>query len=444
MTIAKPQPEMTIVVEGNRIASIGKSGKVRIPKDAQIVDASGKFLIPGLWDMHVHTLREDRLGTFFPLFVTNGVTGVRDMSSTLANFDRLKQWRNEIADGTRLGPRIVAGGPLIDGPKPAWADFISVGTAAEGRAAVRTLKQHGVDFIKVYSGLPRDVYLAIADEAKRQGLTFVGHVPNAVSVAEASDAGQRSVEHLFGVVLGCSRDEAALRAEAVEEMSKPNGPASLAERWVVEIKSLDTYDENKAKGLFERFARNHTWQVPTLVILRAFSFYDDPALTGDARLKYVSPQIRGEWEKRREGYLSSATKKDIANRKRLFLKQLGVLGAMRRAGVEVMAGTDTPNPYALPGFGLHDELALLVRAGLTPLEALQAATINPAKFLGREKDLGTIERGKLADLVLLDANPLEDISNTKKINAVVLNGRFLDRKTLDGMLADVETEASKK
>src|SRR5947209_7309868 len=221
MTGAKPESDMTVVIEGNRIAALGKTGRVRIPKDAQIINASGKFLIPGLWDMHVHTLREDRLATFFPLFVANGVTSVRDMSSTLANFDMLKQWRGEITNGTRLGPRIIAAGPLIDGPKPVWTDFISVSTAAEGRETVRTLKQHGVDFIKVYSGLPRDIYLAIADETKKQGLTFVGHEPNAVLAAEASDAGQKSFEHLYGVLLGCSRDEAALRAEAVEEMMKP-------------------------------------------------------------------------------------------------------------------------------------------------------------------------------------------------------------------------------
>ncbi len=194
--------DMTVIVAGNRIEAIGKTGKVKTPKDAQIIDATGKYLIPGLWDMHVHTLSNERRETFFPLFIANGVTGVRDMG-TSTPLEQVNQFRREIADGTRLGPRIVTAGPIVDGPKPV-NPTISIGVAneIEARRAVRLLKQQGADFIKVYSTLPREAYFAIVDEAKKQGLAFAGHVPLSVTAAEASNAGQKSMEHMFGVLEG--------------------------------------------------------------------------------------------------------------------------------------------------------------------------------------------------------------------------------------------------
>src|SRR5512132_1090555 len=177
---------MTVVIVGDRITGIGRSGRVRVPKNAQVVDATGEFLIPGLWDMHVHTLREERVGTFLPLFIANGITGVRDMGMPLKNLELLKRWRKEIEEGTRIGPRIVASGPTLGGARPQLT--LSVKTEAEARQAIVTLKQSGADFIKVYSLLPRQAFFAAADEAKKQGLTFAGHVPVFVSAAEASDA----------------------------------------------------------------------------------------------------------------------------------------------------------------------------------------------------------------------------------------------------------------
>ncbi len=205
--------------------------------------------------------------------------------------------------------------------------------------------------------------------------------------------------------------------------------------------ALETYSPLRAEALFAEFKTNHTWQCPTLTVLHNITFIDDPSLARDSRLKYMSRDIRSSWDPARDFRFQNRTSEDIALGKKVYQKELELVGAMQRAGVDILAGTDTGNPYCLPGFGLHDELGLLVQAGLTPMQALQAATLNPARFMGREKDLGTIEPGKLADLVLLDANPLADIANTRKIDAVVYGGRLYSRAALDGMLARVETFA---
>lgn len=416
-TGAPAQPDMTVVVADGRIAALGKAGTVALPKDAEVVDATGKFLIPGLWDMHAHLAGAE----FLPLCVANGVTGVRDMHAFLPAL--VFYWRQQTAAGKMLGPHIVAAGALVDGPKPRWPAAVIATNEQEGREAVRSLKQRGADFIKVYDKLPRPAYFAIADEAKKHGLPFAGHVPVAVSVVEASDAGQKSIEHLTGVLLACAADEADLRKE-------------FSEQWNVrlQVKALAGYREDKAQALFARFVKNGTWHCPTLTVLRALAFLDDKEFTADERVKYITPYLRNMLYPK--GTIASP--EEFADRKKVFRKYLAVVGAMRKAGVALLAGTDTPNPYCFPGFSLHDELGLLVQAGLTPMEALQAATRNPAQYLGRSKELGTVEAGKIADLVLLDANPLADIGNTRRVAAVVVGGKLLRRAALRAMLEKVE------
>ncbi|HKP85004.1 MAG TPA: amidohydrolase family protein [Blastocatellia bacterium] len=435
MTGAAPRPDMTVVVTGDRITLIDKNIMIKMPEGAQAIDGTGKFLIPGLCDMHVHAFTKDY---FFPLFIANGITGVRDMFGPLPD---IKKWRAEIEEGTTLGPRIVAAGPIVDGPKPVWPGSIAVSNADEGRKAVQRVKEGGSDFVKVYNMLPRDAYFAIAEEAKRQGMVFAGHVPTSVSAAEASDAGQKSIEHLTGILLACSAKEAEIRKEAEARQS---GMGSLLVTFIGDqAKALDSFDEKKAAQLFARFVKNKTWMSPTLTVLRAIAFVGDADFRNDARLNYVPDYLKSTmWGPTAFG-LNVRTPEDNARAKRVFQKQLELVGAMKRAGVEFIAGTDTPNPYVFPGFSLHDELALLVKAGFTPMEALQAATRDAAKYLGRLDSLGTVEKGKLADLVLLDANPLTDIGNTKKIRAVVLGGKLVDRAALDEMLAKIE-KANKK
>jgi len=367
------------------------------------------------------------LPNFSELCIANGVTGVRDMFGAMTN---IVAERKAIAHG-KPGPRIVAAGRIIDGPKPVWPDSITAKDAAEGRAAVLTAKQEGSDFIKVYDRLPRDAYFAIAAEAKRQGMVFAGHVPEAVTAAEASDAGQKSIEHLTGILLACSSREAGLRRAVVSESYETNLVNYLTTL-------MGTYDEKKAQALFARFKRNHTWQCPTLTVLDNISHLDDGNLTNDYRMRYMDVETLKFWDARTNPGITNTPPDTWAVIHRTDRVRRDLVRNMHRAGVDFLAGTDTPNPYCFPGFSLHDELARLVEAGLTPMEALQSATLNPARYFNRLKDLGTVQPGKLADLVLLDANPLTDIHNTTNILAVFANGRFYDRAALDRLLRDAE------
>jgi imidazolonepropionase-like amidohydrolase len=428
--------DMTLVIEGNKIVALGKAGTIRFPKAAHIVDGAGKFLIPGLWDMHVHTGSE----TYLALFVANGITGVRDMGGDPVEFDRLLQWDRKVATGSLIGPYMVKAGTMVDGPEAIGRPHsINVATAIEGRAAVDLLKRKGADFVKVYSMLPREAYFAIAGEAKKQGLKFAGHVPFSVSAAEASDAGQKSMEHLFGVYTACSTREADLRDEAMSAIAK-NGFADFVSAEIrAEIGAMETYSDKKASALLARFVRNGTWQVPTLVGWSNLTSPDETHFANDPRLKYVSPRKRNGWKAQRKALLGRFPGEFFPKRESLFQKQLEFVAAMRRAGVGLLAGTDTATLYVYPGFSLHDELALLVKAGLKPMEALQAATRNPADYFGLLESRGTVERGKIADLVLLEASPLDDITNTGKIEAVVLRGRLFSKTKLREMLEAVET-----
>jgi imidazolonepropionase-like amidohydrolase len=377
-TGAPARPDMTVVMAGGRITAVGKSADVPVPNGAKIVDSTGKFLIPGLWDMHGHLT--DATETALALLIMNGVTGVRDMGGDLDQIDR---WRDEIARGQRVGPYIVRAGPFVDGPKPGVKYRLTVTNAEDGRRAVDTLKVRGVDFIKVHNGLSREAFFAVAQEARKQGLPLAVHLPSGlwtrpgvegVSVAEASDAGARSIEHIE-ILLESALYRKGATAKTIEEAIAENSGAA-------------------GKALFARLKKNGTWYVPTLV-----AYY-------------------------RGFVLWSGNPKETAGSLEIHRKNLKLVAAMHRAGVGIMAGSDFSDWALVPGVDLHNELALFVEAGFTPMEALQTATLEPAKFLGRLETQGTIEKGKIADLVLLDANPLEDISHTRMINAVVVGGRL--------------------
>src|SRR5579872_2641955 len=420
------QAHRTVVVQDGRIVDV-YAADFR-DKNALRVDGRGRFLIPGLWDMHVHTAFGDWFPkgkeVALPLFIANGVTGVRDMGGEL---DLLRDWRKEIRAGTLLGPRMVVAGPMLDGPKPRFPSSVAITTPEDGRRAVDDLKKRGVDFIKLQSLIPREAVFAIADEARKQGITFVGHVPDAVRASEASNAGQKSFEHLIGIFEGSS---------PLEDEFLKGGKT--------EGKFLESYDQARAERLFALLAKNQTWQCPTLVWERGGNLIELSDFAHDPRGKYVPAYWKDVTWKRFTGQIEHEfNTDDLATRRRFVQKELEVVLAMHRAGVPFLAGTDTPpGVYIFPGFSLHEELQRFVAAGFTPVEALQTATINPAKFLGLESETGTIEKGKRGDLVLLDANPLEDIRNTQRIAGVVANGRYFSRADLDKMLAGVEKAAN--
>ncbi len=429
-TGAPAKTDMTVVVKGDRIEALGKTGILTVPQNARVVDATGKFLIPGLWDMHVHPLDEKN---YLALFTANGVTGVRVMRGAPVHH----KWRQEISSGKLIGPRMVIASPLFGGPNT--TRDVVVSNEEEGRQAVRKVKKEGADFIKVYSYLPRDAYFAIADEAKKQGIPFAGHVPFSMSAAEASDAGQQSVEHCYSVSLACSTEGEEELIKKVKETLVP-GPASgrARHKLIADI----TYSEKKVAELFSRFVKNSTWVCPTLMVWHGLLFNDEGEIANDPRIKYIPLSTKDRWKKN-DVHVAWVTGEWLASQKKLCEKHLAIVGAMRRAGVGLLAGTDTTSgavAYSFPGFSLHDELVVFVQAGLSPMEALQTATYNAAKCMGLLDSMGTIEQGKIADLVLLDANPLQDISNTRRITTVVVGGRVFDKTALQKMLIQVEAQ----
>lgn len=447
-TGAPPKPDMTVVIVGYRIVDLGKSNAVSIPRHAKTIDARGTYLIPGLWDMHAHPDDPElwpvnppakEKESLLTLLIANGVTGIRDMGGDLT---LLQDWRRRVGAGAMIGPHIYACGPLLDGPKPMWPGSTAIANEEQARQAVRDLKSKRADFAKVYSLLPRDAYFAIADEAKKLKIPFAGHVPNTVTPAEASDAGQASEEHLLQIVESCS-DFDAVRKKMTAMREANATPVERRRAYIESI--LASYDDKKAQALFAKFVKNNTWQTPTLVVWQNNASFEDEFPKYSERMKYLPRYIREYWDPKNNAHLTNRTPERLAAEKLLVRKYLEITGAMQRAGVKLMTGSDFgANPLLFPGWGVHDEMALLVKAGLTPMEAIQAATRNPTQFLGLDKSVGTIEKDKIADMVLLSANPLEDINNTKKIAAVVFQGRLYDRAALNRMLSSVAAAASAK
>ena len=400
---ATPLSDMTVVVRGKRIAVVGLADSVSVAGISTVIDARGKYLIPGLWDMHVHTVMPGGRQVL-ALYVANGVTGVRDMAGDWAT---LVAWRREIANGTLVGPRIVTSGPYLEGgdvPIP----HLTVKTPADAQPAVDSLIRLGVDFIKVHSQLTRESYFAIARAARARGITFVGHVPRSVGAGDASDSGQRSIEHLLTIPNECS----------------PQDSLALEPRFTVQS-ALGRCTSADQKPLFAKLVRNNTWVVPTLAAQLEVALWPTRALPGDAFARYLPDSLQRFVAEIFPMPADVPPNADQVGR-RLFAKRVAVTGALHRAGVHIMPGTDAPLRNSSPGFGLHQELGYFVQAGLTPFEVLRSATLEPARFFGMLDSLGTVEEGKLADLVLIDANPLEDIANARRTSAVLANGRLFD------------------
>jgi Amidohydrolase family len=443
-TGAPARTGVSVSIDGGRIADIQK--KIRTPKSAVAIDGKGKFLIPGLWDMHAHLTVPE---IYFPLLVANGITGVREMF-TAVPMPAIRAWRARADVPQIVAPGFIDGPPMLwTGPPPPGA--IAVATPDDARFAVDALARSGVDFLKVYNSIPRDAYFALAAEARALGIVFAGHVPEAVSPLEASEAGQRSEEHLINILLACSTREDELRAERVKMMldRSISGEQRLRDLAFPDSAALDeSYAEEKAALLFRTFVKNGTWHTPTLALLEGFARARDQDFVHDPRRKYLLKPWSDAWDPRNTFFLKDLTPGAYdslnARIRTLLARYQKLVGEMHRAGVQFLAGTDANgwNPV-YPGFGLHQELALLVESGLTPMEALQSATRNPAMYFGRLDAMGTVEKGKSADLVLLDADPLTDIHNTQRIAAVVMRGRYYSRADLDKLLAGAADRATR-
>lgn len=396
-----PRVDQTVVIRANRIVAVGPSRARPAPAGARIVNGAGKFLIPGLWDMHVHTVtfagRE-----LLALYVANGVTGVRDMAGDWAT---ISAWRKDIRERRLVGPRILASGPYLEGGDVPIAHILTR-TPDEGRAGVDSLISLGVDFVKVHGQLTPATYFAIARRARERGIPFGGHVSRSVGSAAASDSGQRSIEHLLAIPAPCTVAESL----------------ALQPRYPVQG-ALGRCSSQDLAPLYARFARNHTWVTPTFVAQVEVAGWPGHDVPGDSLAHYLPDSLR-RFVAGIFPMPDSIPRGADSVGQAMFAKRLAQVATMHRAGVLVLTGTDAPLRNSPPGFGLHEELGLLVRGGMSPFQVLRAATFEAANYFGMLDSAGTIAPNKLADLVLLDANPLTDIRNTRRIRAVVANGRL--------------------
>lgn len=409
----------TVLVDEGRIAAIVAPGAAHIPASAQRIDGRGRFLMPGLVDMHVHlfNLSSHRPPNdwSFPLYVANGVTAVREMRADAESMTLVHHWQTAVDDGELIAPRILAAGIAVYGATPEDAAH-QVDAAAEA----------GADFIKVFSEVPATHWRAILAAAQARSLPVVGHVPAGVPLLVAAAAGQRSNEHLMQAFEACSSIEARL----LEQRRDLAGDALIARRDAQESAALDAFDPAVCRNVARTLAASGQVQVPTLVLADEDLLGKDGPPSTDPRWRYLRPDERARWQRFLDGY--TAQDAELARRRWPVARE--IVSAMHEAGVVIMAGTDSPMPGVYPGFALHEELELLVAAGLTSAEALRSATLEPARFLGIADKSGSVAVGKRADLLLLDADPIKDVRNTRRIHAVLLDGRLLRRTDLDALL----------
>jgi amidohydrolase family protein len=441
------RPGQAVLVTGNRITAVGPTREISVPANAEVVEGAGRFLMPGLWDMHVHSVANvaaDRSiesiaarDWHFPLFLAFGVTGVRDMNDGTGNttLELARSIKRRLADGTLPGPpRFLSAGPSVDGDPPLGTHSLVVRTAEEARAAVDDLAANGADLIKVYENLSRDAYFAILDEARRKGIPVDGHIPFRMTPGEVVKAGQRTVEHPDALAAACSTAADAERVRFVGVLAQYDKLPDDEKFFALFRHTRALYDSRDPAACapaLEALRRNGVAVTADLVAYH--HVVNAGKVLADAdRMRLVPAEIRRNWE----SLIGSETTHEFQEILRPIIPlELANVRIANEAGVMLLAGTDVGVPFQVPGFSLHVELERLVEAGLTPLQALQAATLNPARVLKMTDSLGTIEAGKLADLVLIDASPLDDIRNTRKIQAVIANGRLYRRTDLDQLLA---------
>ncbi|MBV4360172.1 amidohydrolase family protein [Pinibacter aurantiacus] len=428
--------DMDVLIHDSLIIKIAHN-QTKFPAKTQVVDGSGKYLIPGLWDMHVHmwsrhavTKYRDKL--FFPLLIGNGVTGVREMwddAKTVA------AWRKEVKEGAINGPTIFSSGPIVDGPKPVWDRSLSIKTVADVQRIVDSLhyREHH-DFIKVYQNLPRDIYFKLAEVCNKQHFAFEGHVPWRVTILEAAKAGQYSQEHMMGMIELAS-DSSDYLMDVITDKVKD----SSINTWLgYDEFVLRTYNPKKFEQIAKELSQYNSWICPTFTVLRGGAYKDNPVMIDTSYNPYLSKYTVAYWNPNGNYTFDGESKAVFEAEKKIYGLWLSMAAVLQRNGVKLLAGTDFTNPYVYPGFSLHDELELLVKGGLSNIEALQTATVNPATFFKITDRYGSVAKGKVADLVLLNSNPLEDITNTRKINGVVLHGRFLSSIYLQDQLEEVK------
>ena len=426
-----------VAISGDTIRAVGPDGSIgrRFTAKSQ-VSAAGKFVMPGLWDMHVHfgggpaLVQENK--NLLPVYVAYGVTTVRDCAADLSS--SVLEWRGEVASGQLLGPRIFTSGPKLEGYKPIWKGTLEVGAPAEVEAALDKLQAMKVDFVKITDNtLKPDIFLYALAAAKRRGMLTSAHTPYALTIEQAVDTGLNSIEHIdYLIKAGSPRERELGAAFAAGKITY--GDATNA--------FVDSFDARYARREYRRLAAKGVFVTPTLNMIRILAYLDREDHSRDPALAYIGPGLRKTYDWRIER-AAKATPAQVTARHKEYELSKRVLPMLVAAGIPVLAGTDAGylNSFNYPGEGLHDELDRYVEAGLTPQQALVTATITGPRFLGYSARYGAVMKGKAADLLVLDANPLKSVKATRAINAVVLHGRLLDRSALDRMLADARAKS---
>lgn len=435
---ARTVANQSVVVRGADIVAVGEDRAIAAQWHApQRIEAKGRYLMPGLWDMHVHfgggpALIEENQA-LLPLYVAHGITSIRDASGDLP--EQVLQWRGQIRDGSLAGPQLFTSGAKIEGIKPVWKGTLEVGSQADLDAAFVRLKKDQVDFVKITdSTLTPDLFLAAVRGARANGLRASGHIPMALTVQQAVDAGISSIEHLDYAYKAGVKDEAAIAADfAAKRIDRAEAN-----------RRLDAgFDRATAMAAYRGFAAKGVYVTPTLNGGRILDFLDQDDHANDPYLAYIGPKLQATYTWRVER-AAKATPAQIEARHQEYHQVAAVLPMLQQAGVTLMAGTDAGflNAFNYPGIGLHEELSLFVKEGLTPAQALSAATRAGPAWFGMLDRYGGVAVGKAADLVLLTRNPLEDINATRAIDTVVLRGHVYDRKALDALLAQTRAKVA--
>jgi imidazolonepropionase-like amidohydrolase len=436
-----PLADMTVFITGDSIVSILQSNSSEPADGTKVISGRGMYLIPGLWDMHVHISHSE---LFLPLLIANGVTSVRQMTCNEKYFRYLSELRGQISEKKIIGPDIYIP-VVIFGKDQQWDGIMQMNTKEDAVAVIRKVKDSGADFVKIFDLYEPEAFKALLYEAKKQNVPVGGHCPIVFNMSEVAREGMGTFEHLFGILLACSSNEDSIRQQLIQTVTQHSRSFDDIVRllyWVQTDEILKTHDPVKAHKLFSDLKKSGSYQCPNFILWDGWLKLNETLTTNDDRFKYVPDSYLKTWRKLSANPMSAKlSDEDFMYAKEIIGKNFEILQLLCEAGVPMIAGTDVSwtNPYNFPGFGLHDELNLLVKAGLTPMEAIQAATKNAATVLGVLDKTGTVEPGKQADLILLDANPLENINNTRKINAVFRAGRYLSRADLDTMLQKEET-----
>lgn len=433
--------DQSIVIRDGKIIKIAPSSQLKLSPDNKIVDGSGKYLIPGLWDAHVHfAFIEELAPRMFDLFLAYGITSVRD---TGGKIDFVSKWKKKALEDPQNAPRVKIAGPLLDGMPNVYDGSspmrpeLSVGSATveELEAQIRGLHAQGVDLLKAYEMLTPEQFKTVTKLGKELGLPVTGHVPLSMDVKTASDAGLNSMEHMRNLELSAASNSAELWEERKQmlEAGKNDAGGDLRSRIhsTQRPKAVENYDEAVADEVLAVLAKNETWQVPTLAL--STGMVEQPFSRPDFQesFQYLPDSLEKNWKAGAES-VSQTELSDFNKAHSAWM--FNMVGKVHEAGIDIMAGTDCPIFFLTPGRSLHEELSVLVKAGLSPLEAIKSATLNPARYFGLEDELGSIKENMWADLLILNQNPLEDINNSLSIEAVIREGKLHDRNALDAML----------